>query len=141
MTYATQQDLIERFGEQELAQLSDRANGSVIDAAVLGRALADADAEINSYLGRRYVLPLAPVPAVVPRLAADMARYYLYDERVTEAVAQRYKDAVRLLRDMASGAVRLDGGAAQPLETDSSQVPVAVRAPQRVFSATLLDQY
>ena len=35
MPYATQADLETRFGSVELAQLSDRTNGSVIDAAVV----------------------------------------------------------------------------------------------------------
>ena len=38
MTYATQADLTDRFGAVELAQLTDRASGLVIDRAVLERA-------------------------------------------------------------------------------------------------------
>lgn len=112
MTYATQADLVDRFGEPELAQRTDRTNGAVIDTVVLGRALADADAEIDSYLATRYTLPLASTPVVITRLACDMTRYRLYDDGVSETVRVRYQDAVSLLKRLASGEVQLAGMAA-----------------------------
>lgn len=140
MTYATQADLTDRFGATELAQLTDREAGQVIDTAVLNRALADADAEIDSYLATRYALPLASTPVVLVRLAADMARYRLHDDRVTEAVRQRYQDAVSLLKRLASGEVLLDGAATPPAVATGS-VAVSVRAPTRVFGADELASY
>lgn len=112
MTYATQADLVARFGDAELAQRTDRENGTVIDAVVLERALADADAEINSYLAKRYTLPLASTPVVLTRLACDMARYRLFDDGTPDTVRQRYEDAVSLLKRMASGDVTLGNEAA-----------------------------
>ncbi len=140
MTYATQADLTDRFGAVELAQLTDRASGQVIDTAVLDRALADADAEINSYLASRYALPLASTPTVLVRLAADMARYRLHDDRVTEAVRARYQDAVSLLKRLASGEVRLDGAATPPPAASNSS-GVSVSSPDRVFGADALSGY
>jgi phage gp36-like protein len=107
MTYAVQQDLIDRFGNQEVLELSDRSNTGSIDATVVSRALTDADAEINGYLDGRYTLPLTTVPTVIVRLAADIARYYLYDDRVTDAVKARYNDAVGYLQSVAKGIVSL----------------------------------
>jgi phage gp36-like protein len=141
MTYATQADLTDRFGAVELAQLTDRTNGVVIDATVLGRALADADAEIDSYLATRYSLPLESTPVVLVRMAADMARYRLYDDRVTEAVRQRYGDAVSLLKRMATGEVQLAGSTVLAAATTGAGNAVAVLAPDRVFSATALQSY
>lgn len=112
MTYATQTDLIERFGELELAQRTNRVDGTTIDTVVLGRALADADAEIDSYLATRYTLPLSSTPPVVNRLACDMTRYRLFDDGVPETVRVRYQDAVSLLKRLASGDVQLAGMAA-----------------------------
>jgi phage gp36-like protein len=140
MTYATQSDLTDRFGAVELAQLTDRTSGLVIDTVVLARALADADAEIDSYLATRYALPLASTPVVLVRLAADMARYRLYDDRVTESVRVRYQDAVSLLKRLASGEVRLDGATTPPAAASDSS-GIAVRAPDRVFSADVLANY
>ncbi|MCE7915417.1 MAG: DUF1320 domain-containing protein [Nitrosomonas sp. PRO4] len=108
MTYATQQNLIDRFGEDELIQLTDRQSLGVIDATVVSRALADADARINGYLAVRYSLPLAaPLPTELERLACDIARYALYEDRVTEIVKERYQDAIALLRDVAAGKAEL----------------------------------
>lgn len=108
MTYATQQNLIDRYGENELIQLTDRQGLGTIDATVVSRALADADAQINGYLAARYTLPLsAPVPTILERLACDITRYALYEDRVTEIVEKRYKDAVALLRDVSAGKAEL----------------------------------
>ena len=41
--YCTEQDLIDRFGEIEVAQLTNRSGVEVIDDSVLGRAQDDAD--------------------------------------------------------------------------------------------------
>lgn len=108
MTYATLQNLIDRFGEVELIQLTDRQNLGIVDATVVSRALSDADARINGYLAVRYALPLSvPLPTELERLACDIARYALHEERVTEIVGKRYEDAIALLRDVASGRAEL----------------------------------
>jgi phage gp36-like protein len=107
MTYATQSDLELRFGAAELAQLTDPASGTTIDVAVVARALADADAEIDTRLAGRYALPLASVPAVLVRIAADLARYFLWDVHANEQVRHRYRDATALLDKIGAGAVEL----------------------------------
>lgn len=109
MTYATLADMVDRFGETELVQRTDRVDCGTIDTVVLERALADADAEIDSYLATRYALPLASTPAVVNRLACEIARYRLFDDGVPETVRVRYQDAVSLLKRLASGDVVLAG--------------------------------
>lgn len=102
MAYATQQNLIDRFSEAELIQLTDRTGSNVIDPVVVARALADADAQIDGYLAVRYALPLASVPGVLEKLACDIARYQLYDDRVTETVKTRFEQAIKFLQDVAS---------------------------------------
>jgi phage gp36-like protein len=109
MAYAIQADLAERFGAAELVMLTDRSEPptGAADAAVVTRALADADAEINAYLSARYPVPLATVPTVIVRIACDIARYFLYEDRVTDLVRQRYEDAVSLLKGIAAGKVSI----------------------------------
>ncbi len=138
MPYATQQHLIDRFGGDELAQLTDRVNGSVIDAAVVARALSDADAEIDGYLAVRFALPLPRVPAVLVRIACDMARFRLYDS-VPDSIRKRYEDAVRDLKGYASGSLALDGVA--PLLPAATSVAVKVQAPDRLFGTDTLARY
>lgn len=112
MTYATLAEMITRFGEPELVQRTDRAEGVAVDMTVLNRKFADADAEIDSYLAVRYALPLASTPVLLVSLAADITRYRLYDDGVPETVRQRYLDAVSLLKRLSSGDVLLVGHAA-----------------------------
>ncbi|MBK7314929.1 gp436 family protein [Candidatus Aalborgicola defluviihabitans] len=109
MTYATLPDMVDRFGETELVQRTDRVDSGTIDAVVLDRALADADAEIDSYLATRYMLPLASTPPVINRLACEIARYRLFDDGVPETIRVRYQDAVSLLKRLSSGDVVLAG--------------------------------
>lgn len=103
MVYCTVQDMIDRFGEGHMIELTDRANLGIIDDGVMDRALSDAQSEIDSYLAARYPLPLASVTPVLVRLTADITRYYLHDQAATDQVVARYKAAVALLRDISSG--------------------------------------
>jgi phage gp36-like protein len=123
-----------------LAQLTDREAGLVIDTAVLARALSDADAEIDGYLATRYTLPLASTPEVLVRLAADMARYRLFGDRVTEVVRTRYQDAVSVLKRLSSGEVQLANASPVPASGGTGNA-VATRTGERVFGSTQLANY
>lgn len=109
MAYATQADMLARFGEDELIQLTDRADPPIgaIDAAVLAARLADADALIDGYLAGRYSLPLASTPAILTQYACDVARYLLYGNKMPEDVRDRYEDALRFLGRVADGRIGL----------------------------------
>lgn len=142
MTYATQQDLVTRFGASELAQLTDEAAGVTINTATVAQALVDADAEIDGYLGVRYALPLTSVPALINRLACDIARFYLFDDRVTEAVKLRYQGAVTTLKSLSAGTVTLtDAAGIAPAIDTAGSVRVSARSRDRVFGADLLDSF
>jgi len=106
MTYCTKQNMIDRFTEDELIRLTDRPLLLSINDAVLNPAIADAEAEIDSYLSR-YPLPLATVPTVLIRLSCDIARYYLYDDQATEQVTRRYDAAVKFLLAVSKGQINL----------------------------------
>lgn len=113
MSYCGKQDLIDRFGEDELIQLTDRPDpetgtvtGAIVDA-VLNQAIGDADAEINGWLAGRYQLPLATAPEVLRRIGCDIARYNLHGNSVPDPVRRRYEDAVKFLVQVGKGAVSL----------------------------------
>ena len=101
MSYCTAQDLIDRFGEQEIIQLTDRDNVGIIDATVLNQAISDATAEINGYLVN--YLPMSSIPANLVRIACDIARYYLYDDQDVERVDTLYAQAMTYLKLVATG--------------------------------------
>lgn len=124
MGYATQADLEARYGAEEILQLADRNRDGVIDAGVIDRALADAEAEINGYLGSRYQLPLADVPQIVNVYACDIARYRLYADLATDEVRRRYEDAVKFLRLAAEGKVKIGPtpAGAEPTQAGGAEV-------------------
>lgn len=107
MPYATPDDLEARYGADELVQLTDRVGAGVPDADVVARALADADAEIDGYLASRYSLPLEHTPTMLARIACDIARYRLWEDRASDEVRRRYEDARRVLEAIARGVVSL----------------------------------
>lgn len=109
MAYASQQDIVDRYGEGELLLLADRDADGAVDLDVIAQALADSDAEIDAYLAARYQLPLTTVPTVLKRLAVDILVYRLASGAgtATEERRKRYEDAVALLRRIAKGEVSL----------------------------------
>lgn len=140
MGYASRQDMSDRYGEEELIQLTNRANtAGPVDETVLARALADADAEIDTYLLGKFPLPLDPVPRVLVRVACDIARFRLFDDKATEEVRARYQDAISLLGKIASGTVALTA----PAETVSPVQPRVVDGgvSPAVFSRNTLKGY
>lgn len=138
MTYATQSDLVARFGLPELILLTDRADppAGSIDATVVAAALADAEAVIDGYLAERYSLPLASVPAMLVGIACDLARFRLHTAEATDAVKERNDQATGTLRDIARGLVTLQVAGAAPVETPDAGPVVA--ASERVFTAATL---
>ncbi|WP_153768156.1 DUF1320 domain-containing protein [Labrenzia sp. CE80] len=143
MAYATQQDLIDRFGEEELVQLTDRTNlpASTIDADVVTAALSDAEALADSYLAKRYRLPLDPVHDVLTRTVVDIARYFLHGRRTDkdDPVTRDYGQALAWLKDVAKGLVELDAAGIAPDQNGDGQVQVS--APDRVFSRGSLSDF
>jgi len=125
MIYATVADLVSRFGELELVQLTDLVNfpPSVIDEPRVEVKLADAAAFVDGYVGQMYRLPLrgcakpatvvgGPItyvaPPVLARLTCDVARYYLHDDLAPEnEVYRRFKAATKELDAIASGVTLL----------------------------------
>lgn len=125
MSYATVQDMIDRFGELELVQLTDTVNipPSAVNTARVEVKLGDAQAFVDGYVGQVYRLPLrgcakpATVsgsaleyvpPPVLTRLSCDLARYYLHDDLAPEnEVYRRFKAAVKELEAIAAGAAQL----------------------------------
>lgn len=106
MSYCSSQDLVDRFGEAELIQLTDHERVGGIDSAVLDRAISDADGEIDGYLSK-FPRPISPVPKVLMRIACDITRYYLYDDQATEHVQRRYDNAVAFLKGVARGEISI----------------------------------
>lgn len=137
MAYASVADMVARFGDLEIIQITDRNQDGLIDDDVALVALEDATAEIDAYLGR-FKRPFTDTPPVLVRLCCDIARYRLTAANgvlITEEIRNRYKiDVLDLLRALAKGEVQLgiDDAGAQ-IEADSDGI-VFVNAKNRIFA-------
>ncbi|MFD1330254.1 gp436 family protein [Mycoplana ramosa] len=135
MTYVTKQGLIDRFGERELIELTDRTNipVSTIDDVVVERAIGDASAFADGYLKKVLNLPLPATPPVLEKAVADIARYYLHGKAADKdsPVSRAFSEAHSLLRDVSRGLVELTVDGQSPSAPGGS---VQAAAPARIFS-------
>lgn len=136
MTYCTQQDLVERFGEDRLVQLTDRENrpATTVNATTVARYIGDATSTINSYLGKRYQLPLGAVPDVLVKLAVDISWYFLQGDTADKDSAERlaYRDAIAWLEAVAGGKVVMEGAGEVLAPAGGGQV--LTKGPARAFT-------
>lgn len=116
MSYASLAQLIDRFGERMLVQLTDRESPPTAEVveAVVDQALADTDAVIDGYLGGRYALPLATVVPLLVDLALAIAIYKLHPYKPDPKIEKDYDGALRMLRDIANGTIRLSAAGLEP---------------------------
>ena len=124
MTYASIDQLIERFGERMLVDLTDRGDvptGAIV-APVVDRALADTDAVIDGYLAGRYALPLAETPPQLLDLALTIAIYKLHPNEPDPKIAKDYDGAMKALAQISSGIIRLPAAGVEPAAGGSSGV-------------------
>ena len=145
MIYAAPSDMIARYPNRDLVQLTNEDPAqTTVNQTVLQQALADASAEIDGYLEGRFALPLADPPAVLNRLACDLAMYRLQALRPLHDLAEarrRYDDALTLLMRVADGTLTLGlapdnqepGEAAGAVVTDAGGDSAGAPA-RRVFS-------
>ena len=102
MPYLTRANLEARFGATLISDLETCG-------AVVADAIADASAEVDTYLAARYALPLSSVPDAIARIAAQIARYNLWrrDVAADHPAYVAYKDALRDLAKIADGTMPL----------------------------------
>jgi phage gp36-like protein len=116
MAYCTEDDLLKMIPQAELVDLTVDS-GDVPDNLIIAEVISKADAEIDSYLGIKYMVPVSPTPDQVKALSVDLAIYHLYSRRnlVPPVRQQKYKDAVAFLKQVAAGqAVIMGPGGALP---------------------------
>jgi phage gp36-like protein len=126
MSYATVADMLGRFGETELRQLSDidtPRTGAVVDA-VVQRALDDASAWIDAYLLGRYTLPIADAGAlaVLKMHCAAEARYLLMTAQADEAAVKAHDERIAFFTRVAKGEIVLIAPEAMPAATGVGEV-------------------
>lgn len=129
MTYATLEQLTDRYGAQMLVLLTDRAEVATgeIDTDVISRALTDTDAMIDGFLQGRYLLPLATVPPLLADIAQMIAIWKLHRHKTNEKIEADYKEAMSLLDRIGKGAVRLPIEGVEPASSNTSGARITDR--------------
>lgn len=135
MAYCAKADLVERFGAAELAQLTDETAAHTSADTEIAAVCDEASSLIDGYVAGRYATPLNPAPPMVKSWACAIARQRLWKDRALpeSAVANAYEDALRALREVAKGALRLPSAAGvQPAQVGG----IASTAPTLIFDTT-----
>jgi len=145
MVYITIADLKKVVPEQDLIQLTDDSvPATTINTDNVDRAIADAGELMDGYLRERYSLPLSPVPGLIGTLACDIAVYRLYARRSRldppEGVAERYRNALKLLEKIQDGKITLGAGSAVTPETSADMAAVSTPG-GRIFNRHTLGGY
>ena len=110
MSYASLTDLRERLGDLVYVQLTNDVGTGVPDGDVAGEALGGAEGEANSFLARRYAVPVdatdePEVAALLKSITLDLAEYRLHSRRsiVPEDVRLKREASLRWLQLVAAG--------------------------------------
>lgn len=116
MTYATLDQLTERYGEGMLVLLTDRGEVTtgLIDTGVVEDELARTDGLINSFLRGRYVVPLAEVPDPLPDIALAVTIWKLHRQSPDQKIKDDYDYAMKLLERLSKGEMKLDVAGVEP---------------------------
>jgi phage gp36-like protein len=110
MPYSTVTDIKKLLPEELLIQLTDDENTETVNSSRVNEAIAQADAEIDSYCGIKYSVPFTTVPDIVKKISVDITIYNLYSRRVEvipETRADRYKNAIRQLEGISKGLISI----------------------------------
>jgi phage gp36-like protein len=139
MAYCSEDDLLKMIPQSDLADLTVES-GEVPDSLIIAEAISKADAEIDSYLGVRYVTPLTPTPSQVKALSVDLAIYHLFSRRsiVPPARQKNYDAAVAFLKQVAAGEMVIVGPQGE-LPTVAKEVTDSTSARRTFSRRTLVD--
>jgi len=129
--YCDREGLIDRFGEEQLIQLTDQTGSEIIDDAVLENAILDASAEIDMYLAGRYALPLSTTPLPLARIACVLVRDLLAgdSDKADEQWKKEAEACRKTLDKIATGKISLgvDALAATPVSTNGAEMQTGGR--------------
>jgi phage gp36-like protein len=128
MGYCSQSDILTMISQEDLAQLT-ADSGNLPDIFVVEEAIAQAGAEIDSYIGSRYATPVTPAPPRLKALSVDMAIYHLYSRRsvIPPVRREKYEAAVAFLKAVGAGAVELADGEFAKTTGEAADVQSAPR--------------
>jgi len=113
VAYASYEDMVIRFGEVEMVRLAspDGQMDGEPDRARVAFVLRDVSGQIDSIIGRRYQVPLNPVPPAIQAACCKLARYELAKgegRSASDDMIQDAKDVRAWLDEVRAGTFVLD---------------------------------
>lgn len=121
MAYITSSDIEERLGTRSLVQLTDDTGTGTVDADKVEEARLGSEGEVNSYLARRYSVPIdvaahTELAGLLASITLDIAAFRLHCRRppVPVEVTDRRDAALQWLGRVACGDVRLPADSELP---------------------------
>ncbi|MBI5816690.1 MAG: DUF1320 domain-containing protein [Nitrospinae bacterium] len=141
MPYCTMDDLKTKIDERALTELTDTAGLNVPDASKVDRAIRDASALVDSYLGKAYRVPFNPIPHTVIDITSALAIGNLHRFRSAESPVWKAAcdDAMTRLRAIARGEASLEGAIAEPPASDDDSAALMFTSSARRFSRDSLN--
>lgn len=126
MPYATPDQFIKTFSQRETISLTDEQRTGEVDTDKLTYALDRASSVIDGYLVGRYKTPWPDSAGILVGYCCDIARYQLAsDYRIlSDEIKLRYDDAIKFLRDVASGKINLGRDSSGGVIQSSSQMKI-----------------
>ena len=134
--YAQVTDMQMRFGQEELEQLAP-SDTDAVDQSKVESALNDASAEMDTYLGSVYTLPMTEPNPYLKTICCDITRFRLWDDAVSEEVRKRYEDAVAWLKKVVKGDVSLG----TENQEEVFYATTSTNAGNRTFTRSNLDDF
>lgn len=114
MAYMTNSDIETRLGGAAYVQMADDDGDGVADAAVVDEARLGAEGEVDSYLARRFAMPIdlarhPELAGVLKSFALDLAEYRLRSRRppIPQDAIDRHAKALAWLGRVALGTIDL----------------------------------
>ncbi len=114
MAYITNADIQERLGSDTYVQLTDDDGDGQADSGVVDEARLGAEGEVNSYLARRYQVPIdvtthADLADVLASFTLDLVEYKLRARRppVPQETVEKRKQAIEWLSRVADAKAEL----------------------------------
>lgn len=143
--YCTLEDLRNQSSEDFLLRCAETEGTGEIDQSIIEDKITDAQTEIDSYCRTQYSVPFQVVPGLIRKLAVDIALYNLmskrgYDEESADVIiVKRYRDAVKLLENLAKGIVTIGPAAAGEPSPQPQQASIV--SPPRRFTRTSMEGF
>ena len=114
MAYVTDSDIEERLGNATYVQLTDDDGDGNADVGVVDEARLGAEGEVNSYLAKRFQVPIdvdthAEVSDVLASVTLDLVEYRLRGRRppISDAARRKRNEAIDWLTKVAAGVIDL----------------------------------